>query len=468
MRHPKIWLHCLVALGVGAQQSTDSSSSTGSTASSSFSSSTQSSSEASPFSYTNSFSIIGSTVPESEFTGSQYTYVTYNGQSEVTATSTLSSDTASALSGSQSIQTSRQQNVTQITGGSSRTASSTTSSAPLATNTVPCNNYPEFCSRKYSNITEVCAHNSAFSIKDNAASNQVLSIVDQLNDGVRMIQGEVHWVNNTMYSCHTSCDLLNAGTYESELEIVADWLRDHPYDVVTVLIVNSDLTTVENFVPAIQNSGIAEYLYTPKYIPQHKDQWPTLSEMILNNERAVVFMDYNANQTAVPYILDEFTHMWETPFSPQDPAFPCTIQRPPGLDPKDARENYMYLANHNLNLAVDVSAILGNNDGQTVLIPNTADINRTNGEYDTYGQLEEMTSNCSATWGVPPNFLLVDYYNYGDPKPGSVFEVAARWNNVTYNRPCCGSKGNTGFVSRASPMAIYVAVALIVIFLQQL
>lgn len=186
MRHPKIWFHCLVALGVRAQQNTESSSSTGSTASSGSSSSAQSSSEASSFSYTNSFSIIGSTVPESEFTGSQYTYVTYDGQSEVTATSTLSYDTASAVSGSQSIQTSHHKNVTQITGVSSRTSSSTTSSAPLATNTVPCNNYAEFCSRKYSNITEVCAHNSAFSIKDNAASNQVLSIVDQLNDGVRM------------------------------------------------------------------------------------------------------------------------------------------------------------------------------------------------------------------------------------------------------------------------------------------
>ncbi len=40
-------------------------------------------------------------------------------------------------------------------------------------------------------------------------------------------------------------------------------------------------------------------------------------------------------------------------------------------------------------------------------------------------------------WGHPPNFLLVDYYNDGS-YPGSVFEVAARHNNVTYNRPCCG------------------------------
>jgi hypothetical protein len=186
MRHPKIWLHCLVALGVGAQQSTESSSSTGSTASTSSSSSTQSRSEASSFTYTNSFSIIGSTVPESDFTGSQYTYVTYSGQSEVNATSTLSSDITSGISGTQSVQTTHHQNVTQITGERSGTPSSTTSSAPLPTNTVPCNNYPEFCSRKYSNITEVCAHNSAFSIKDNAASNQVLGIVDQLDDGVRM------------------------------------------------------------------------------------------------------------------------------------------------------------------------------------------------------------------------------------------------------------------------------------------
>ena len=73
----------------------------------------------------------------------------------------------------------------------------------------------------------------------------------------------------------------------------------------------------------------------------------------------------------------------------------------------------------------------------------------------------------TATWGVPPNFLLVDYYNYGDPKPGSVFEVAARWNNVTYNRPCCGSKANAAAGSQANSIAVYVAIALIAIFLQQ-
>lgn len=325
-------------------------------------------------------------------------------------------------------------------------------------NTAACNNYPEFCNRKYSNITEVCAHNAAFAVPRNAGSNQELGIIDQLNDGVRMLQGQVHYINETLYNCHTSCDLLNAGTFQSELEDIVGWLQQNPFEVITMLIGNSDLAFVEDFVPAIENSGISQYLYTPQFIPQHKDQWPTLGEMILNNDRVVMFMDYYANQDSVPYIMEEFTHMWETPFSPQDMDFPCTIERPPGLDPEEAHENFMYIANHNLNIAVELGAITGSAD-EPFLIPNTAQLNNTNGQFNTRGQLEAAAANCSRDHGAPPNFLLVDYYNRGDPGPGSVFEVAAKWNNVTYNRPCCGAEARgPASVARASVVAIISAI----------
>jgi hypothetical protein len=49
--------------------------------------------------------------------------------------------------------------VQNMTGSVSATATSTSTSVQ-PTNTTPCNNYPEFCSRQYSNITEVSAHNS--------------------------------------------------------------------------------------------------------------------------------------------------------------------------------------------------------------------------------------------------------------------------------------------------------------------
>ena len=50
---------------------------------------------------------------------------------------------------------------TVVTGtGSRNTTATSTSTFPQPTNTTPCNNYPEFCLRKYSNITEVSAHDS--------------------------------------------------------------------------------------------------------------------------------------------------------------------------------------------------------------------------------------------------------------------------------------------------------------------
>ncbi|KXL43395.1 hypothetical protein M433DRAFT_145174 [Acidomyces richmondensis BFW] len=341
---------------------------------------------------------------------------------------------------------------------------SSTSSAAQPVNTVPCNNYPEFCTRKYSNITEVCAHNSAFVVKDNAASNQMLSITDQLNDGIRMLQGETHYVNGTVMNCHTTCELLNAGTWQAELETLVTWLESNPYDVVTFLIVNSDFKNVEVYLPAIQNSGIESYLYVPDYIPQHKDQWPTLGEMILTGKRVVMFMDYNANQTAVPYILDEFSHIFETPFSPTNQSFPCTQQRPPGLNRTDAENNYMYLANHNLNTAVDLNALTGGSSSETILIPNYAELNRTNGQEDQFGQLGAMNANCTVEWSRPPNFLLVDYYNLGIPGSGSVFEVAARANNVTYNRKCCANLSSRASTTTSSCAALAAALIFAVLF----
>lgn len=317
---------------------------------------------------------------------------------------------------------------TSVNGTSNSTATSSTSSAATATNTTPCNNYPEFCARKYSNITMVAAHNSAFDVKNNAASNQDYNSIAQLNDGIRLLQTETHWPNETApYLCHSSCDILNVGTLEAWLTTLTEWVAAHPYDVITLLIGNQDFKDVEDFVPAFQNSGITQYVYTPSQIPLGLDDWPTLSYMILTRQRVVVFMDYDADQTKVPWILDEFSQMWETPFNPTNNSFPCTVQRPPGLSDADAMDR-MYLLNNNLNTEITLL-------GESILVPTTTLLNVTNAANGT-GSLGESSLGCVKDWGRAPNFLDVDYYNAGD---GSVFEVAARWNNVTYTRSCCGS-----------------------------
>lgn len=123
-----------------------------------------------------------------------------DGETEVlTSTSTGHNNSTMTTSGNGTVITTTSNALTLLVGGggtttlgnSSMNGTATTSGTATATpvvNTQPCNNYPEFCSRKYSNITMVAAHNSPFVRKNNVAANQVLDVTQQLNDGVRMCE----------------------------------------------------------------------------------------------------------------------------------------------------------------------------------------------------------------------------------------------------------------------------------------
>ncbi|KAG0639915.1 PLC-like phosphodiesterase [Tuber brumale] len=312
---------------------------------------------------------------------------------------------------------------------SSRAVAVTSARQPAETQ--PCNLHVEFCTRRYSDITYVGAHNSPFVGENNIAANQNLDVKTQLNDGIRMLQGQAHRVNQTIHYCHTSCDLLDAGPIENYLRTVAEWLRGNPFEVVTILIGNGDSLSVESYKEPFEKSGLAELAYVPQERSIKIDKWPTLSEMIQMGKRAVVFMDYKADEGTIPYILDEFKYMWETPFSPTDRNFPCTIDRPPD-QPKNDTQGKLYMVNHNLNTELSIL-------GKKILVPNTDALNQTNG-VSGFGSLGLNANNCRADWDRYPNFLLVDFYDFPE---GSVFEVAARANNVTYNRRCCGKRKST-------------------------
>ncbi|KAL3420664.1 tat pathway signal sequence [Phlyctema vagabunda] len=470
----------LLALTANAQSTSSSSSSSSSSASgsgisvlsgtaSSSSSNTGSSERATPTgnyqtyestitrATTTTSSAISTEAILSEVTSGSSTFNTTIGSTTIFGLSTITSNATSTITSSSSriLLSGSSRSTSSLNGTTNGTATSTTSSVQ-PTNTTPCNNYPEFCARKYSNITEVSAHNSPFVQPGSAAANQALDVTTQLNDGIRLLQGQMHLVNSTPHFCHTSCDVLDAGPITEYLTTVREWVQVHPYDVITILLGNGPYATVTNYSSFIEQTGLVEYAYVPPQIPMGLEDWPTLASMILSGKRVVFFMDYEANQTAIPWIIDEFSSMYETPFDPVDRSFPCTAQRPPGVT-LESSANLMLLMNHNLNYDIN---ILGN----SLLVPNIPLLNVTNSN-EGNGSLGASAEQCTDMWGKPPRWLNVDYYNVGEGPNGngSVFEVAAQYNNVTYDRACCGLVASSAnqMLDTAGRGALVVAVAVV-------
>lgn len=166
-----------------------------------------------------------------------------------------------------------------------------------------CNGHAELCDRRYSNITFIGSHDSAF-VGTDVADNQETSVTDQLAQGVRFLQAQTHLENNTIELCHTLCPLKDAGPLASYLTTVKTFLDNNPNEVVTLLLTNQDGQSGTAFDAVFQGSGIKSYAFTPA-ANLTIAQWPTLGQMISAGQRLVVFMDFPA-APPVPYILNEF------------------------------------------------------------------------------------------------------------------------------------------------------------------
>jgi hypothetical protein len=131
--------------------------------------------------------------------------------------------------------------------------------------------------------------------------------------------------------------------------------------------------------------------------------------MISANARVVTFvtnMDYSA---ATPYLLPEFDHVFETPFEVTTiGGFNCTVDRPSRASPASTSlaSGYMSLVNH----FKDQSLIAG------IEVPDVDAINTVNsaGTSDT-GSLGKHLQQCKTEWTKAPNFVLVDFWDKGDP-----------------------------------------------------
>lgn len=293
-----------------------------------------------------------------------------------------------------------------VTTGSSATSTSSSSS----NSTVACNNSVDLCSRKYNNVTHMGAHDSAFlrdaSTDNSVAGNQYYNATVALSSGIRLLSAQVHNENGTLRLCHTTCELLDAGTLEAWLAKIKYWMDNNPNEVVTLLLVNSDDEDVSVFGEAFTSSNISTYGYTPATSSATTD-WPTLQTMIDDGERLVTFIAAINASTTYPYLLNEWDYVFETAYEiTAFTNFNCSLDRPTSLSDADSAisSGYLPLMNHFLYKSITSSAML----------PNVDAIATTNSDNTTMpGALAFEAYQCNSEWGTAPVFALVDFYSVG-------------------------------------------------------
>ena len=158
-----------------------------------------------------------------------------------------------------------------------------------------CNGNTAYCSRLYSNITFIGAHDSGNDDGTPGVDNQDMNINAQLDAGIRFVEIQVHDLLGQLRICHTSCFLDLEASLVDYLGSIKTWLDGHPNEVVTVLLAldlsadDSKHISVDQLEDPIMNSGLKHYAYNPPSSIT-KSTWPTLGTLIDDGNRVVIFL----------------------------------------------------------------------------------------------------------------------------------------------------------------------------------
>jgi hypothetical protein len=255
------------------------------------------------------------------------------------------------------------------------------------------------------------AHDVAF-LRDSSTSfstsgNQFYNATIALSAGIRLLQAQVHNLTGTLELCHTTCALLDGGSLLTWLTDIKYWMDNNPNEVVTILLVNSDDLAASEFGAVFTSSGISTYGYTPTSTTAPISTWPTLQTLITADTRLVTFIASITYDSTYPYLLPEFTYVFETNYGITEmDGFNCTLDRPTSVSSSATAisSGYMGLLNHFKDTALAFS----------ITVPDVTNLSTTNSAAtNTTGALGTQGEQCFSEWGVKPTFILVDFWNVG-------------------------------------------------------
>ncbi len=250
-----------------------------------------------------------------------------------------------------------------------------------------CNGSVHLCDRPYNEVAFLTTHN-AYNAQQEGFTfpNQNFGLTEQLNNGVRALMIDVYDLGGVP-SVYHGFSILGNATLQSNLLEIKQFLDANPNEVVTIILecyvssstIASELTT----------AGLFNYLYTKPI----NGNWNTLSEMIDQDKRLVVFTDMNDAGVGQEWYHYAWDHCVETHYSVNSiGSFTNDYNR-------GNATNDLFIFNHFVT-----NSLTGTGLPNQAASVNNYDfmMPRIQGHFNEYGKF--------------PNFITLDFYDVGDGK----------------------------------------------------
>ena len=311
-----------------------------------------------------------------------------------------------------------------------------------------CNGFAELCDRRLNEVAFPSVHNAMSAANDGfLIANNQRPIPDQLDAGVRGLQIDAHYgrkgnggqvitdldkegktrgeivdavgedfvqtaerlvgrISGTggkgasePYFCHVFCEL-GAVPMAEELTRIRKFLETHPDEVLMIFI--EDYISPADIEKEFDEAGLVDYAW----VQRRGEPLPTLRDMIASGRRLFVMAENKGGGEAIPWYLQGFDLVQETPFTFHSVAelrakSSCRTNRGTADNPLFQLNNWVEAIPRSPKTAAKVNA---------------------------YDFLYPRARRCDAIRGLFSNLVAVDFWEQGD-----LFEVAQRLNRVGRN-----------------------------------